>query len=92
MLNRSILREALRRKITTRILGPSGLQAGVLNFPTRRQFGDKKIVLDKRWREIAEKESKGKFNIEEKLIRETNEKMLIKPIYTSDDWSSAAKD
>jgi len=35
---------------------------------------------------MAEKESKGKFNIEDKLVQETNEKMLIKPIYTSEDW------
>ena len=45
------------------------------------------IVLDKRWRDIAVKESRGKYNIEEKLIRETNEKMLVKPIYTRDDFN-----
>ena len=45
------------------------------------------ITLDKRWRDIAVKESRGKYDIEEKLIRETNEKMLVKPIYTRDDFN-----
>ena len=36
---------------------------------------------------MAAKETKGKIDLKEKLIRETNEKMLTKPIYTSDDWS-----
>ena len=36
---------------------------------------------------MAEAETKGKIPIREKLIRETNEQMLIKPIYTSEDWS-----
>lgn len=45
------------------------------------------ITLNKRWRDMAVKESRGKYDIEEKLIRETNEKMLIKPIYTKDDFN-----
>ena len=36
---------------------------------------------------MAEKETKGKFNIKQTLIKETNEQMLIKPIYTTADWS-----
>lgn len=34
----------------------------------------------------AEKESRGKYDVREKLIKETNEQMLTKPIYTSKDW------
>ena len=43
--------------------------------------------LDKRWMEMAQKETKGKVDIKKQLIRETNEQMLIKPIYTKDDWN-----
>ena len=49
------------------------------------------ITLDRRWREIAVKESRGKYDIEQKLIRETNEKMLVKPIYTRDDFNLEGK-
>jgi methylmalonyl-CoA mutase len=50
------------------------------------------ITLNKKWLELAEKETKGKVNIQEKLIRETNEKMFIKPIYTKADWSPPEKE
>lgn len=43
------------------------------------------MKIDERWMEIAKKESRGKFDIKEKLIRETNEQMLVKPIYTAED-------
>ena len=55
-----------------------------------RPFASKtrdQINLDKRWVEMAQKETKGKIDIKQNLIRETNEQMLIKPIYTKDDWS-----
>ena len=45
------------------------------------------MYLNPAWQSIAEKETKGKIDIRQKLIRETNEQMLIKPIYTSEDWS-----
>jgi methylmalonyl-CoA mutase len=45
------------------------------------------MTLNAKWLAMAEKETKGKVNIKEKLIRESNEQMLIKPIYTKEDWS-----
>jgi hypothetical protein len=36
---------------------------------------------------MAQNETKGKYDIKEKLIRETNEQMLTKPIYTGEDWN-----
>jgi methylmalonyl-CoA mutase len=45
------------------------------------------MTLNAKWMVMAEKETKGRINIKEKLIKETNEQMLIKPIYTSEDWS-----
>lgn len=45
------------------------------------------ITLNQKWLDMAEKETKGKVNIREKLIKETNEKMFMKPIYTKADWS-----
>lgn len=84
--SRSILREALKRKV------PLGsLRAGTSLRLFSASQGRENMTLNKKWREIAEKESKGKFNIEEKLIRETNEKMLVKPIYTSEDWPQGAE-
>ena len=52
----------------------------VQGFATRND-----MKLDERWVEIAKKESRGKFDIRAKLIRETNEQMLVKPIYTAED-------
>ena len=50
------------------------------------------ITLNKKWMEMAEKETKGKVDVKEKLIRETNEKMFMKPIYTKADWSPPAEE
>ena len=43
------------------------------------------MSLNDKWMKMAEKETRGKYDIKEKLIRETNEQMLVKPIYTSED-------
>lgn len=51
--------------------------------------GSKKDVkLDAKWEPLAAKEVKGK-DVKETLVRETNEQMLIKPLYTQDDWKPA---
>lgn len=42
-------------------------------------------MLNKRWEAIAAKELKGK-DVKQTLVKDTNEKMYIKPIYTSEDW------
>ena len=65
------------------------------SLPLQRHFSSseeqaakrEKVKVDARWREIALKEARGKYVIEDKLIRETNEKMLVKPIYTRDDFN-----
>jgi hypothetical protein len=45
-------------------------------------FATKKDVkLDAKWEALAAKEIKGK-DVRETLVRETNEQMLIKPLYT----------
>ena len=40
--------------------------------------------LSKEWEKLASKELRGK-NVKDTLVRETNEQMLIKPLYTSED-------
>ena len=45
------------------------------------------VHLNSKWLDLAIKEQKGKINIKQQLVRETNEQMLLKPIYTSEDWS-----
>ena len=45
------------------------------------------IKLNQEWLNIANKETKGRVDVHEKLIKTTNEQMHIKPIYTSEDWS-----
>lgn len=42
--------------------------------------------LNSQWEALASKELRGK-DVKDTLIRETNEQMLIKPLYTSEDWS-----
>ena len=39
---------------------------------------------------MAEKELRGK-DVNETLVRETNEQMLIKPVYTKEDWQEDPK-
>ena len=43
--------------------------------------------MNKLWEKKATKELKGK-DVKETLIRETNEQMLVKPVYTSEDWQA----
>ena len=42
------------------------------------------MTLNKDWEKLASKELRGK-NVKDTLVRETNEQMLIKPLYTSED-------
>ena len=58
-----------------------GAQAG---FASRSKEG---VFLNEKWMAMANKETKGKVDVRDKLVRETNEQMLIKPIYTKEDWS-----
>ncbi len=56
------------------------------NKQVGRLFSSKKeMALDARWVKMASKEIKGQ-DVHETLIRETNEQMLLKPIYTQEDW------
>jgi len=43
------------------------------------------MSLNSHWEKLASKELRGK-DVKETLVRETNEQMLIKPLYTSEDW------
>ena len=43
------------------------------------------MSLNSHWQKLASKELRGK-DVKETLVRETNEQMLIKPLYTSEDW------
>ncbi len=43
------------------------------------------MKLNTKWEALAGKELKGK-DIKETLVRETNEQMLVKPLYTHEDW------
>jgi hypothetical protein len=49
----------------------------------------KDVKLDAKWEALAAKEIKGK-DVKETLVRETNEQMLVKPLYTQDDWKPSA--
>ena len=49
----------------------------------------KDVKLDAKWETLAGKELKGK-DVKDVLVRETNEQMLIKPLYTSADWQAPA--
>ena len=62
-----------------RILAPPAPCRG---FATKSK---EEMTLHVEWLELAKAETKGKINIREKLIKETNEQMLTKPIYTADD-------
>ncbi len=44
----------------------------------------KDMPLNAEWTKMASKELRGK-DVHETLVRETNEQMLIKPMYTSED-------
>jgi hypothetical protein len=43
------------------------------------------VKLNAKWEALAAKEVKGK-DLKETLVHETNEQMLTKPLYTSEDW------
>ena len=43
------------------------------------------MPLNEHWSKLAAKELKGK-DVKETLIKESNEQMLIKPLYTCEDW------
>lgn len=43
------------------------------------------MPLNAKWVQMAQKELKGK-DVHQTLVRETNEQMLVKPLYTSEDW------
>ena len=47
------------------------------------------MKLDAKWEALAAKELKGK-DVKETLVRETNEQMLVKPLYTQEDWKPPA--
>ena len=47
------------------------------------------MTLDAKWETLAAKEIKTK-DVKETLVRETNEQMLVKPLYTHQDWKAPA--
>ena len=49
------------------------------------------MKLNADWQKMASKEIKGK-DVHQTLVRETNEQMLMKPVYTKEDWSPPAND
>jgi len=49
------------------------------------------VTLDAKWETLAAKEIKTK-DVKETLVRETNEQMLVKPLYTHKDWKAPAQD
>ena len=57
------------------------------SFATKRED----VYLNPKWVQKAEKETKNKVNIRQQLVRETNEQMLVKPIYTSEDFKAPEK-
>ena len=56
--------------------------------PALRYFAGQKsdMKLNAEWLKMASKEIKGK-DVHQTLVRETNEQMLMKPVYTKEDWS-----
>lgn len=48
------------------------------------------IKLNEKWSALASKELRGK-DLKETLVRETNEQMLTKPLYTSEDFTPSAE-
>lgn len=44
------------------------------------------MFINEHWEKLASKELRGK-DVKETLIKETNEQMLIKPLYTNEDWT-----
>ena len=48
------------------------------------------VTLNEKWSAMAQKELKGK-DVKETLVRETNEHMLMKPLYTAEDLDGSEK-
>lgn len=46
--------------------------------------------MHEKWEKLAAKEIKAQ-DVKQVLVRETNEQMLMKPLYTSDDWKPTAE-
>jgi methylmalonyl-CoA mutase N-terminal domain/subunit len=49
----------------------------------------KDMKLNAKWEALAAKELKG-HDVKETLVRETNEQLLVKPLYTAEDWKPPA--
>ena len=52
-----------------------------MNFTTKNK---QEMKLPADWEKLASKELRGK-DVKDTLVRETNEQMLTKPLYTSED-------
>lgn len=92
MLNRTTkLRHQASLVAKVNQLGWLGSKA--MTTQSARAFATKRedVYLNPRWVQKAEKETRGKINIRQQLIRETNEQMLVKPIYTSEDFKAPAQ-
>ena len=61
----------------------------ILKFASFSSGSRDDLPLNDRWTAMAAKELKGK-DVRSTLIHETNEQMLIKPIYTSEDWQPSS--
>lgn len=67
-------------------------KVNTLNYDSKQSFANlnkKEVSLNKKWEGLASKELKGK-DVKETLVRQTNEQMLVKPLYTQEDWSPQA--
>jgi hypothetical protein len=74
--------QALVRNCAVSALIHKVLPIQVSQFGTR----DKQAVqLNSEWEKMAQKELKTK-DVKSVLVRDTNEQMLIKPVYTQEDW------
>lgn len=67
-------------------------KVNTLKFDSYQSFANlnkKDVSLNKKWEGLAGKELKGK-DVKDTLVRQTNEQMLVKPLYTQEDWSPQA--
>ena len=79
-----MLQTLMRRQVTMRQLtSRTNLFLGgmIRNFASKTKH---EMPLNATWMKMAQKELRGK-DVHETLVRETNEQMLIKPLYTKDD-------
>lgn len=78
MMQHKLLQYSLKSNLTrAKFFGNS--QMRVLSTRTKQDMS-----LNADWTKLASKELKGK-DVHETLVRETNEQMLIKPLYTKED-------